>query len=395
MKSAFVSLGAGSYQVPLIEAARDAGFHVIAVDRNPLAPGFASADECIEESITRPALVRRRLAGGANPIKALASRSFGRAMIAGAALSNALGIEGPDLRAARFFQDKRRYKAALARAGVLVPGTHEWTSDAGRSRLFSAGSVVVRPPRGSGKLGVQVLHTPRQKEAILSRSPAELLVEDLVRGTEITVLGACHSGRYETLLITSKRVSKSEPLFAEILHRYPASIPLHVEQQARQIMQAVADAAGLRTSALVGEFIFDGEKIFLVEAAPETGGEFLADWLFPALTGRSYFRWFVELLTASSMPAVPARKGAGVIRYILPEDGHFAGLTWPADPLIVERRVLAAAGPVSRTRGNLDRLAAFCLHSPDATPEELTDRADQIAEHLDIRYEPENQNAAR
>jgi hypothetical protein len=99
MKSAFVSLGAGSFQVPLIEAARDAGFHVIAVDRNASAPGFAAADECIQQSITRPAHLRRRLAGGANPICALASRSFGRALISGAALSDALGVEGPDLRA--------------------------------------------------------------------------------------------------------------------------------------------------------------------------------------------------------------------------------------------------------------------------------------------------------
>lgn len=394
MKSAFVSLGAGSYQMPLIEAAQEAGYHVIAVDRNPMAPGFASADECIQESITRPALVRRKLLAGANPIKALASRSFGRALISGAALSDALGIEGPDLRAARFFQDKRRYKAALSRAGVLVPRMHDWSSNQSRVRLLEAGSVVVRPPRGSGKLHVQVLHTARQKEALLGSS-CDLLVEELVRGTEITVLGACHGGRCETLMITSKRVSKTEPLFAEILHQYPARIPRHVEQQVDQAMQAVADAAGLRTSALVAEFIFDGEKIWLVEAAPETGGEFLADWMFPALTGQSYFRWFVEFLTSRSMPAVPERRGAAVIRYILPEDGFFAGLSWPeADTDIFARRVLAVPGRVTRANGNLDRLAAFCLTSKEESAETLVQLADKIADKVDIRYEPEIENAA-
>jgi hypothetical protein len=46
---------------------------------------------------------------------------------------------------------------------------------------------VVRPPRGAGKLGLQVLHTARQKEQLMGRT--DLLVEDLVRGIEITVLG--------------------------------------------------------------------------------------------------------------------------------------------------------------------------------------------------------------
>lgn len=395
MKSAFVSLGAGAFQLPLIEAAKDAGYHVIAVDRNPLAPGFACADECIEESIVRPAHVRRRLAGGQNPIRALASRSFGRALISGAALSDALGIEGPDWRAARFFQDKRKYKQALARAGILVPAMHECQTETGRSRLLAAGSVVVRPPRGAGKLHVEVLHTPRQKETILGRS--DVLVEDLVRGTEITVLGACHGGHYETLLITSKRISKSEPLFAEILHQSAPQIPARLEKDIREILQAVADAAGLRTSALVGEFIFDGERLWLVEAAPETGGEFLADWMFPALTGQSYFRWFVELLTSTSMPVIPARRGSAVIRYVLPEDGVFAGLTWPeSDTTLIQRKLLVSPGArTSRKRGNLDRLAAFCLYSPEETPEQLTLRADCIADQMDIRYEPENENAPR
>lgn len=390
MKSAFVSLGAGTHQLPLIEAARDAGFHVIAVDRNPGAPGAAQADEFILESITRPAQVKRRLAGSINQIRALASRSFGRALISGAALSDSLGIEGPDLRAVRFFQDKRRYKRALSLAGIPVPRMY---CREDKADLLTAGSVVVRPSRGSGKIGVQVLHTARQKEQLTGQ---DLLVEDLIRGVEITVLGACHSGRYHTLLLTSKRVSRSAPLFAEILHRCPAEVPPHVAEEVSRMMQAVADAAGLKTCALVGEFIFDGEKIWLVEAAPETGGEFLADWAFPALTGQSYFRWFVDLLTSPSMPSVPRTQGSAVIRYLLPEDGIFAGLTWPAECARLSCRTLVAKGQrLSRERGNLDRVAAFCLSSPNEPAETLVARADRIAEQTEVYYEPENQNAPR
>lgn len=392
MRPAFVSLGAGVHQLPLIEAAKDAGYFTVAVDRNPEAPGLSAADHALPASILQPSLIRRKLLELNLSVRAVASRSYGKALISTAALAESLGVEGPGMRAVRFFQNKARYKAELSHSGVLVPAAHDLTSATGREAFLNSGSVVVRPARGSGKLGVRLLVTPRQKQEWLMSMPRDTLAEDQVRGTEITVLAACKRGSVETLLVTSKRISKTEPLFAEILHRYPADIPHHVHRDIETVLAQVAAVSGMVSGPLVAEFIFDGERLWLVEAAPEIGGEFLADWMFPALTGESYFKWLVSLLAAKAQP-VPLARGAAVIRYILQRDGVFQGMQWNLlDPGMVHSRLLAAPGQrVSTQRGNLDRLAAFCLYSSTIDPH-LTERADRIAERMDIRYETETQN---
>ena len=47
----FLSLGAGNNQIPIIKAAVDAGYQVIAVDQNTRAPGNRYASIIIEESL--------------------------------------------------------------------------------------------------------------------------------------------------------------------------------------------------------------------------------------------------------------------------------------------------------------------------------------------------------
>src|ERR1041384_8443431 len=45
MEGTVVMVGAGRHQRRAIERARELGLHVVAVDRNPDAPGLAAADE--------------------------------------------------------------------------------------------------------------------------------------------------------------------------------------------------------------------------------------------------------------------------------------------------------------------------------------------------------------
>jgi len=48
---AFVSIGAGVNQIPLIAEAKSKGFKIIGIDINSMAPGFKLCDLKIQESI--------------------------------------------------------------------------------------------------------------------------------------------------------------------------------------------------------------------------------------------------------------------------------------------------------------------------------------------------------
>jgi len=218
-----------------------------------------------------------------------------------------------------------------------------------------------------------------------------LVEEYLDRGIEITVLGATHNGIYRNLFVTSKTISNEAPMFAEIMHRYPASIPQETYLEIQRIMQTIVDCAGLGTSPMVSEFLFRQNKLYLIEAAPEIGGEFLADHAFLASTGINYFDWLIRLLTEVSMPQVPTPERSAIVRFILPRAGIFLGLQFPAwlrelPGFLFERQLVVSGRATSLESGNLERLAAFGLTGPLNEIETIIASAERVAGETEIRY---------
>lgn len=66
--------------------------------------------------------------------------------------------------------------------------------------------------------------------------------------------------------------------------------------------RALAAAARMKDCPFVAEFRINPQgEIYLIEAVPEVGGEFLADVLIPNYFGSSYFKNLVKLLTGEKI----------------------------------------------------------------------------------------------
>ncbi|MCB1320665.1 MAG: hypothetical protein KDK34_10455, partial [Leptospiraceae bacterium] len=157
----FLSLGAGQHQLSLIQAARDLGLRVIAVDRNLGAPGFRYADLQLQCSILRPRRIIRMLGENMTDgrIVGVGCRSFGRANVAAALVARHFRTPGPTLAHLKHFRDKRANKLLLQKAGVSMPRIFTWDSNAGRLALSRARPpLIVRPAVGHGKVGLQLLN---------------------------------------------------------------------------------------------------------------------------------------------------------------------------------------------------------------------------------------------
>lgn len=394
MARVFVSIGAGAQQLPLIEAARRLGFSVAAIDRNPAAPGFSLSEHSFQCSIAKPATMRRMLAELKSEIHGIAARSFGPALLSSSALCRAFGVPGPGPSSVAFFKNKRRFKQTLVRAGIQCPLSFSWKSQFERNAIYEAGDLIARPAAGFGKMNVRLLRNLSDKRALLGSIDDEsiLLEELLENGTELTVLGATHQGTYRNLLVTSKVISKEPPLFAEIMHRYPALVPSSIVREIEGIVQRIVTLSGLATSPLVTEFIYLRGQLYLIEASPEIGGEFLADYGFNAVTGQSYFDWLVRLLTEDRMPDVPPARRAAVIRFLLPREGVLRSVQFPdwlsrSGEFLFEKVLLSPGKQTSLQMGNLERLAAFGLTSPLDSIETLVELANHAAEETRIEYE--------
>jgi biotin carboxylase len=268
-------LGAGPAQIGLLRAARERGLFVIAVDRDPAAPGFAYADKrAIVSTEDEPGV--DRLARAEN-VDGIVSPGADWPVGVAARVAARLALPHPiEPATATLATTKSRQRERFAEAGVPQP------------RLLDepiAPSVVKAPDR-QGQRGLTLVRTeeelaPAIEAALAASRNGSYIVEEYVDGPEVTVQAVSVDGVFHPLLVTD-RVTADPPAFGVALaHVFPC---VTGTQSAIEAAGAAAAALGIRngptyTQIRVGE---DGARV--VELAARLGGGHDAE-LAEAVTG--------------------------------------------------------------------------------------------------------------
>jgi len=408
----FISLGAGHHQLPLIRAARELGLGVIAVDRNLKAPGFELANIHLQCNVLRPGrilqLIRENLTHG--EIAGVGCRSYGIVNYSAAILARSLGTPGLTRENVRAFRDKKELKKRLGMYDIPVPVSYDLESKQDRKKLPDALPLIARPAMGHGKQGISILRTEEELESFLDGAENHenrILVEDLLDGREITVIGLVRNGKFFAAAVSDKITSKEPPMFAEVMHRFPARLSPKTRKKILSCMQKIAGATGIKNGPLVAEFLLVGtdtnEEFFLVECAPEAGGEYIADFMVPAVTGKNFFqeavRLYIGLNDHEDLFPLPEEKDSSrvVIRYIIQKDGKLTNLKFPerlySHPGLIFAKHLKHPGEkTSVSLGNLDRLAVFILKGSMEQAFSLDIDVENIVRDTVVEYEESGQS---
>jgi biotin carboxylase len=271
-------LGAGPAQLGLLAAARSRGLHVIAVDRDPSAPGFRHADRrAILSTEDEPAI--ERLAG-AERVDGIIAPGIDWPVAIAARVAERLGLPHPiSPETATLSTSKLRQRERFAEAGVPQPayevcsGPEEAAAAAARIGY----PCVVKAPDRQGQRGLTLVPEERRlataAEVALdaARSPT-LLVEEHVAGHEVTVNAFSVGGDFRPLTVTD-RITAEPPAFGVALaHAWPSELAPEQIAGAIDAASAAARAVGIAdgptyTQVLVGE---DGAKVG--ELAARLGG---------------------------------------------------------------------------------------------------------------------------
>ena len=261
-------LGAGAAQLGLLEAAAACDVTVIAVDRDPLAPGFAFADERAvissedEEGIERLARVRAvdgLISPGADWPVGIAAR-----------VAERLGLPHPISGAtAVLATTKTRQRERFAAAGVLQP------------RTFSTGDpaisfpCVVKAPDRQGQRGLTLVGEQSALAAAVEAAVAEsrgggVLVEELIDGPELTVNAVSRDGTFFPLAVTDRILADPPAFGVALAHAWPSAHPTgSVVEAARGAVAALGIENGPSyTQIRLGP---DGRP-YVVEVAARLGG---------------------------------------------------------------------------------------------------------------------------
>ena len=233
-----VVLGAGAAQLGLLEAAAARDLTVIAVDRNPLAPGFALADERAVISSEDEAGIER-LARARNAAGIISPGSDWPVGIA-ARVAERLGLPHPiDGATAVLATTKTRQRERFAAAGVLQPRTFAATDP---EITFPC---AVKAPDRQGQRGLTLVREPAALQAAIETAAAEsrgggVLVEELIEGPELTVNAVSCAGRFIPLTVTDRVLAEPPAFGVALAHLWPSAYPVG----------AVIDAARAAVAAL-------------------------------------------------------------------------------------------------------------------------------------------------
>ena len=261
-------LGAGPAQIGLLAAARQRGIYVIAVDRDPSAPGFRYADRrAIVSTEDEPGI--ERLAG-AERVDGVIAPGIDWPVAIAARVSERLGLPHPiTIDTAILSTSKLRQRDRFADAGVPQP---EYVTCSGAAEAAAAGSrlgypCVVKAPDRQGQRGLTLVSGPEGMEeavgiALDASRSAMLLVEEHVPGREVTVNAFSTGGRFQPLTVTD-RLTAAPPAFGVALtHAWPSDLDAPVIAAVIDAAAAAAAAVGIEdgpsyTQVLVGD---DGSR---------------------------------------------------------------------------------------------------------------------------------------
>jgi biotin carboxylase len=320
----------------LLAAARARELHVIAVDRDPSAPGFRYADRRAivstedESGIERLASAERvdgLIAPGIDWPVAIAARIAERL-----ALPHPISPETAALSTSKLRQRERFEEAGVPQpAYEICSGPREATEAAKRIGF----PCVVKAPDRQGQRGLTLVRAEEDvQEAVrvaldASRS-ATLLVEEHVPGREITVNAFSSHGHFSPLTVTDRLTAPLPAFGVALTHVWPSELEPAEIGAAVEAAAGAAAAVGIAegpsyTQVLLGP---DGPRVG--ELAARLGGGHDAELCRVALgvdlNAAALSAALGEELPASSLAPV-ARVGGACVRFLVAPPGELQEVT--------------------------------------------------------------------
>ncbi len=392
----FVSIGAGKNQVPMMKEARNLGFHLVGVDRDPLAPGLALCDIKIHESILNPDDILPKINELfiLGDIKGVLCRSYGRSIKTVATLAEKLHQPYLPPKMVEAFNNKAEMKRFFIENGIMTPDYRVTTVD--NAQKIASGMrfpLVVKPLSGHGKRNVKLVYSKKELRSMLAtlkNKKARFLMEEYVEGDELIVIGIVHDGRFFTVDISDK-VRSPRPYFTDRMHLLP-SVYLGNLSEYNQLGQMIAGIFHIKSSPLVIELIVNKNGTpFVIEVVPEFGGEYLADIAIPARTGYNMFEQAIRSVTGMNFtrPPLPASSPVVSVKYLYAGGGRlrsFNDISPSRRRGILHAEIFKKAGDqLKEPINNHDRLGVIVTRGKSVN--QTLDRAGKTLKNMNIEIE--------
>ena len=276
-------VGAGRHQRRAIEQARARGLRVAAVDRNPDAPGLASADIAeVVDFMSVAEVVEVALREGVDGVLTV---SADRAVPVVAAVAEKLALPGIGTQTARLLTHKRAMRDALGAGGLPQPPYATLRTGADIDDALGAVPfpAVLKPVDSGGQRAVFRIETREElerdlPEAITESPTGEALLEGFVDGIELNGIVIARGGEPASITLSDRLRPPGIGFGVGWIHVYPPSIPPEQVRLAEEVAVESVRALGLRDAIAFPQLIASPDGgVAVVEVAARIPGGQMAD----------------------------------------------------------------------------------------------------------------------
>ncbi|HEU5372060.1 MAG TPA: ATP-grasp domain-containing protein [Gaiellaceae bacterium] len=377
-------LGAGPAQLGLLEAARARGLLVAVVDRDTAAPGFRLADRrCILSTEDEPAIERLV---AALEIDGIVSPGTDWPVGVAARIAERAGLSHPITPAtAVLATNKLRQRERLAEAGVPQP--RWWVVGNDDPPPQVAGRVVVKAPDRQGQKGLSLVEQAGELPAAIERARSAArsgaaLVEELVDGPEVTVIGFSVDGAFTALAVTDRVVAEPPAFGVALAHVWPSRAVSHISKVSEAVSRALA-ALGVQSGPSYTQLRIGPDGPRVIEVAARLGGGHDAE-LVETVTGVDLNGLAIDAALGNKLllSRREVRVGGAVTRFLVAPPGVLEHVDVPDDlPGVAVVRIYREPGHVfAPLRRGSDRAGAVL--AAGGSREEALARADAAADRI-------------
>ncbi|MGM9809354.1 MAG: acetyl-CoA carboxylase biotin carboxylase subunit family protein [Paludibacteraceae bacterium] len=195
-------------------------------------------------------------------------------------VAEAMGLTGNSYESALKANNKHLMRQAFVMANVPCPMFYCLTKGESIDCLphFSF-PLIVKPSDRSGSLAVTKVNNEEELACAITQAQAvsfkhEAMVEEFVKGREISVEFISYQGEHYPLQITDKETTEA-PHFVELAHHQPASLSSEMYQKVYAVTKQALNALGITNGASHSEYKIDEEgRIVVMEIGARMGGRF-------------------------------------------------------------------------------------------------------------------------
>ncbi|KKS33158.1 MAG: ATP-grasp domain protein [Parcubacteria group bacterium GW2011_GWC2_42_12] len=308
LRPAIVCLAAGKSQLIVIEKAKELGLSVIAVDRDPNAPGFALSDEKIELSTYDATPIINKLYSLKDKYKLIGvvNRASGPPVVTAAKICQVFELPGVPPKSASIIVNKSQLMAACSGRGIATPACQAVSSLEDINYEHLDLPCIVKPSLSLvGKKGVRlVLKKDSLPEAFMAACQAAMNgivnVEEFVPGRDVSLMGVVVKGQLHCItLLDELNVTDSNGNIKGVGFAIPSVFSGQPEEASIIGMaKKIVDSFKLDTTAFNMSCRCESRGTpRLVEIHLDLGGDLILDALIPESTSFDVLEFMFRALT--------------------------------------------------------------------------------------------------